>query len=144
MKIKKNWLQFKEPQAPSTQSTEKLSDEKLSVPSLTNDQDNIEVLPRLNNEKLSDDKSDNDKSEDDESDDEESDDDESDNDRTVNEGSTDEELVDKLLNFIKRKILKERGINIPLPCQKRNNTAANKTVQIIKSEVANHSAKRFD
>jgi len=30
MKIKKNWSQFKEPQAPSTQSAEKLSDEKLS------------------------------------------------------------------------------------------------------------------
>jgi len=57
-KYGKNWLQFKEPQAPSTQSTEKLSDEKLSGPSsdnpsLTNDQDNIEVLPRLNNENKS-------------------------------------------------------------------------------------------
>jgi len=51
---------------------------------------------------------------------------------------TDEELVDqmqdKLLNFIKRKILKEKGINIPLPSRKRNNSVANnKTGLTIKS-----------
>jgi len=60
MKIKKNWLQFKEPQAPSTQSA---SDRSLSSGTLpdddTNDHNNIEVLPWLNDEELSDNESDN-------------------------------------------------------------------------------------
>jgi len=53
MKIKKNWLQFKEPQAPLTQSA---SDRSLSgnIPDdNTNDHNNIEVLPWLNDEELS-------------------------------------------------------------------------------------------
>jgi len=120
MKIKKNWSWFKEPQAPSTQSTVKLSDKELSEPSsdnlsLTNDQDNIEVLPRLNNNKSDSYKSDNDESDNDESDDYESDNGKSEDEGSVDEGSTDEELADKSLNFIKRKILKDKGVNIPLP-----------------------------
>jgi len=63
MKIKKNWSQFKEPQAPSTQSA---SDRSLSdnIPgnisdNNVNNHDNIEVLPWLNDEELSDNESDN-------------------------------------------------------------------------------------
>jgi len=59
MKIKKNWSQFKEPQAPSTQ---RVSDRSLSgaLPDHdTNNHNNIEVLPWLNDEELSDDESDN-------------------------------------------------------------------------------------
>jgi hypothetical protein len=103
MKIKKNWSQFKEPQAPSTQSA---SDRSLSdnipdaLPDNTNNYDNIEVLPWLNDEELSDDESDN--------------------------GSTDEELADNQMRekFLSEK-LKEKGINIPLPFKKKSNTIAN-------------------
>jgi len=98
MKIKKNWSQFKEPQAPLTQSA---SDRSLSgaLPdNNTNNHNNIEVLPWLNDEELSDDESDN----------------ESDNES--DEGSTDEELADNQMSekFLAEK-LKEKGINIPLP-----------------------------
>jgi len=109
MKIKKNWSQFKEPQAPSTQSA---SDRSLSdnipgnisgnVPDddNINNHDNIEVLPWLNDEELSGNESD--------------------------EGSTDEELADNQMQekFLAEK-LKEKGINIPLPFKKKSNTMAN-------------------
>jgi len=92
MIIKKNWLQFKEPQAPLTQSA---PDRSLLASSElpdddTNDDDGIEVLPRLNDEELSDDESD--------------------------IGSDDEELSDDQMqeNFLADK-LKEKGIEIPLP-----------------------------
>jgi len=124
MKIKKNWSQFKEPQAPSTQSAKKLSDEKLSDSSLTNNQDNIEVLPWLNDEELSNE----------ELSDEGADDEESSDEGSADEGSTDEELVDQMREKFLAEKLKEKGISIPLPFRKRNNSAANnKTGQIIKS-----------
>jgi len=121
MKIKKNWSQFKEPQAPLTQSASDnesgdLSD--LSNYNDTNNHNNIEVLPQLNDEELSDDELSDDKS------------DEGSDDR-----STDEELADNQMRekFLAEK-LKEKGINIPLPFKKKNNTAANnKTSQTIKS-----------
>jgi len=103
MKIKKNWSQFKEPQAPLTQSA---SDRSLSdnIPDAllddTNNHDNIEVLFWLNDEELSDNESD--------------------------EGLTDEELSDDQMreNFLTEK-LKEKGIDIPLPFKKKSNTMAN-------------------
>jgi len=123
MKIKKNWLQCKELQAPSTQSAEKLSDarnelsDKLSgdTPD-TNNQDNIEVLPWLNEEL---------------SDDDELSDDVSD---LSDKGSTDEESADQMREKFLAEKLKEKGMNIPLPFRKKNNSAANnKTGQTIKS-----------
>jgi len=127
MKIKKNWLQFKEPQAPSTQSAEKWSDEKLSDSSLTNNQDNIEVLPRLNDEESSDEGLSDEGSSDE-------DDEELSDEGLPDEGSTDEESVDQMQEKFLMEKLKEKGINIPLPFRKRNNSVANnKTGQIIKS-----------
>jgi len=102
MKIKKNWSQFKELQAPSTQSAE-VSEEKPNTnpeSSLTNYQDNIEVLPWLND----DNSSNNELSDDEESDDEESD----------GKESGGEELADQILH----EKLKEKGINIPLPLER--------------------------
>jgi len=103
MLIKKNWSQFKEPQAPLTQSA---PDRSLPASSElpdddTNNDDDIEVPPWLNDEELSDD---------------ESDDNESD----------DEELSDDQMqeNFLTEK-LKEKGIDIPLPFKKKSNTMAN-------------------
>jgi len=121
MKIKKNWSQSKEPsrpwlQAPSTQRTE-VSEEKpdtSSEHSLTNYQDNIEVLPRLNHDNSSDDEL----SDDQESDDQESDDQDS---------ESDDLLVNKLVDQILHEKLKERGINIP-----NNPAVKNKTGQTIK------------
>jgi len=62
MKIKKNWLQTKEPsrpwlQAPSTQRTEVPAEKPDTNPEppLTNYQDNIEVLPQLTHDNSSDD-----------------------------------------------------------------------------------------
>jgi len=102
MKIKKNWSQFKEPQAPLTQSvpgrslpaSSELPDDD------TNNDDGIEVLPRLNDQELSDNESD--------------------------IGSDDEELSDDQMreNFLAEK-LKEKGIEIPLPFKKKSNTMAN-------------------
>jgi len=128
MKIKKNWSQFKEPQAPSTQS---VSDRSLSgdtsgnatgnVPdnnNNTNNHDNIEVPPWLNDEELSDNElSDNE------------------SDEGSDNGSTDEESADNQMRekFLTEK-LKEKGSNIPLPFRKKNNyTANNKTSQTTKS-----------
>jgi len=98
MKIKKNWSQFKEPQAPSTQSA---PDRSLPASSElpdddTNNDNGIEILPRLNDEELSD------------------------------VGSDDEELSDDQMqeNFLAEK-LKEKGIDIPLPFKKKSNTMAN-------------------
>jgi hypothetical protein len=96
MIIKKNWSQFKEPQAPSTQSAPPDQSGR-SLPASselpdddTNDDNGIEVLPRLNDEEISDDESD--------------------------IGSDDEELSDDQMqeNFLEEK-LKEKGIDIPLP-----------------------------
>jgi len=127
MKIKKNWLQFKEPQAPLTQSAEKLSDArnescKPSDNSLTNNHNNIEVLPWLNDEESSNEGS---SDEDDEGLSDEG---------LTDEGSTDEELADQMQEKFLAEKLKEKGINIPLPFRKKNNSAANnKTGQTIKS-----------
>jgi len=110
MKIKKNWSQFKELQAPLTQSApDRSSPSSGNVPDAspdndTNDHNDIEVLPRLNDEELSDDESDD----------------------GSDFGSTDEELADDQMQekFLAEK-LKEKGINIPLPFKKKNNTMAN-------------------
>jgi len=86
MKIKKNWLQFKEPQAPLTQSA---SDRSLSgaLPDdNTNNHNNIEVLPWLNDEELSDNELSDDKLSDNELSDDKLSDNESD------DGSTDEDV----------------------------------------------------
>jgi len=109
MKIKKNWSQFKEPQAPLTQSapdrsspaSSELPDDASGLPDdNTNNNDDIKVLPLLNDEELSGNESDN--------------------------GSDDEELSEDQMreNFLAEK-LKEKGIDIPLPFKKKSNTMAN-------------------
>jgi len=98
MKIKKNWSQAKGPsrpwlQAPSTQRTEVPAEnpDTSPEPSLTNYQDNIEVLPQLSHDNSSEDEY--------ESDDQDS--------------ESDDSLANKLAEQILHKKLKESGINIP-------------------------------
>jgi len=107
MKIKKNWLQAKEPsrpwlQAPSTQRTEVPEEKPDTNPE---PQDNIEVLPQLSHDNSSNDEY--------ESDDQDS--------------ESDDSLANKSVEQILCKKLKERGINIP-----NNPAAKNKTSQTIK------------
>jgi hypothetical protein len=102
MLIKKNWSQFKEPRAPPTQSAP-ASDE--SPDQSGNDSsgfqdindDDIEVLPQLNDEELPYNESDEELSE-----------------------LSDDQIRE---NFIEEK-LKEKGIDIPLPFKKKSNTTA--------------------
>jgi len=107
MKIKKNWLQNKEPsrpwlQAPSTQRTE-VSEEKPDTN--PEPQDNAEVLLQLSHDNSSNDEY--------ESDDQDS--------------ESDDLFANKSANQILHEKLKERGINIP-----NNPAAKKKTSQTIK------------
>jgi len=107
MLIKKNWSQFKELQAPSTQSappdqsgrsllaSNELPDGSSELPDANYD-DGIEVLPRLNDEESSGDELD------------------------KEELSDDDQMRE---NFLAEK-LKEKGIDIPLPFKKKSNTMA--------------------
>jgi len=99
MLIKKNWSQFKEPRAPPTQSapaSDELPDDASGLQGI-NDDDDIEVLPQLNDEELPYDESDEESSE-----------------------LSDDQMRE---NFIEEK-LKEKGIDIPLPFKKKSNTMA--------------------